>query len=85
MSRVVVSSAEVRIRARGRDRNQTVVEAQDLVDIAGATDYIQSAKLITDYEERLQDDCNVDFGTHTANYIVAEAGAKCSLNANLLL
>ena len=34
-SRVVVSSAEVRIRASGGDRNHTAVEAQDLVELTG--------------------------------------------------
>ena len=82
-SRVVESSTEVRIRSSGGDWNQTVVEAQDLVENDGGQDYEQPAMSITEYEGTLEDDGDVDFGTQTAASIVADAVAELSLHADI--
>ena len=82
-SRVFVSSAEVRIRASGGDRNQTVVEAQDIVEIDGGQDYEYSAMSITINEGIFEDDGDVDFGTQAAASIVADAVAEFSFQDDI--
>ena len=76
MSRVVVSSAEIRIRASGAYRNQTVVEAQGLAEIDGRQDVEQFSDINYGIWRDIEYNGDVNFGTQTAASIVADAVAK---------
>ena len=82
-SRVVVSSVEVRTGASGGDKNQIVVEAQDLVEIDGGQVHEQSAMSLSKYEETFEDDSDVDFGSQTAASIVSDVVAELSFLADI--
>lgn len=74
--------ADVRIRAHGGDRNQTVVEAEDLVEIYGKQDYEQSAIQIAENEELSENNGDVDFGTQTSTSVVVKAVAELSAHVD---